>query len=116
MFSDRLKELRLEKGLTQKQLAEKAYISEISIRKYENGERKPKIEVLETFTKIFDVQIDYLLGKSNYKNFEEKLQNKNGFSEIVIELTDEKNSKKFAKRLTYGELALVLADIKLDWK
>jgi hypothetical protein len=38
------------------------------------------------------------------------------FSEVTIILTDEKNGKKFAKRLTYGELALVLKDIKLDWK
>lgn len=42
--------------------------------------------------------------------------NKNEFSKIIIELTDEKNGKKFAKRLTYAELALVLTDIKLDWK
>lgn len=38
------------------------------------------------------------------------------FSEVTIILTDENNGKKFAKRLTYGELALVLKDINLDWK
>ncbi|MFT8352177.1 hypothetical protein [Clostridium saccharoperbutylacetonicum] len=42
--------------------------------------------------------------------------NNEQFSEVTIILTDEKNGKTFAKRLTYGELALILKDIKLDWK
>lgn len=37
------------------------------------------------------------------------------FSEVTIILTDEKNGKTIAKRLTYGELVLVLKDIKLNW-
>ena len=47
-----IREVRLNKGLTQKKLAELSGVSEISIRKYESEDRKPKIEQI---LKIFKV-------------------------------------------------------------
>lgn len=69
-ISQRIKELRKEKKYTQKQLAEKIGISEISIRKYESGDRIPKFEVIERLAEIFNVQFDYIIGRSNNKNFD----------------------------------------------
>ncbi|MEY7998653.1 helix-turn-helix domain-containing protein [Clostridium sp. Mt-5] len=68
MFSSRLKELRLEKGLTQKELAQKLNMQNTAISKYELNERKPDIDTLNQLAKFFNVSVDYLLGNTNIKN------------------------------------------------
>lgn len=63
-FSNRLKELRLGNGLTQKQLADKLNVSQNAIYNWENGKRQPDFQTLEKLAKIFDVNIDFLLGSN----------------------------------------------------
>lgn len=65
-FSTRLKELRYEKGLSQLDLAKDLNISRSSLCNYELGRREPSLEVLELISDYFNVDMDYLLGKSNY--------------------------------------------------
>lgn len=65
LFSDRLKSLRNAKGLTQGDLANQTGLKQSSIAMYETGKRKPKIEVLERLADFFNVDIDYLVGKSD---------------------------------------------------
>lgn len=65
-FGNRLRKLRLEKGLTQQQLGEKAGgISSNGISHYEQGKREPSFEVLVQFADLFDVSVDWLLGNTN---------------------------------------------------
>ncbi len=61
-FSKRLKELRIEKNLTQVQLGEKTGISQTSVAKWENAERSPSIEYLVELASFFNCSIEYLLG------------------------------------------------------
>ncbi|MBD5636654.1 MAG: helix-turn-helix transcriptional regulator [Clostridia bacterium] len=61
-FYERLKELRIEKGLTQAQLAEETGLSRSAIGFWENGERIPLASVIITLAKYFNVSTDYLLG------------------------------------------------------
>lgn len=62
MFSDRLKELREEKGLTQMQLAEILNISKSAIANYESGLREPKDNQLwKKIASYFNVTVDYLM-------------------------------------------------------
>ena len=62
MFSDRLKELREEKGLTQIQLAEILNISKSAIANYESGLREPKNNRLwKKIASYFNVTVDYLM-------------------------------------------------------
>lgn len=61
---ERLKVLRIQKGLTQKQLAELLGIDRTSIVKYETGKNGPTSEILERLADIFNVSVDYLLGRS----------------------------------------------------
>lgn len=61
-FSERLKELRLEKGLTQVQLAKESGISQAGIAKWETGDRSPSVDCLIALAKYFKVSIDYLVG------------------------------------------------------
>ena len=65
MLPERLKSLRLETKLTQKEIAEKLGVSQQSYALWENGKRNPKnIQQLADF---FSVSTDYLLGNTDEK-------------------------------------------------
>ena len=65
---NRIKQLREENNWTQLDLSKKMDCSMSSIAMYENETRKPSMEVLIKLSEIFDVSIDYLLGKSDIRN------------------------------------------------
>lgn len=67
-FSQQLRELRKERGLTQEELAKKLELAKSSISMYENGKRKPSFEVLEMFADFFNVNLDTLYGTSPINN------------------------------------------------
>lgn len=73
MFSQRLKSLRKDKGLTQKELGHHFNLSQSSIAFYEKGEREPDFATLIKFADFFDVSTDYLLGLSYTTNSNIKL-------------------------------------------
>lgn len=58
----RIKELRREKGLTQKQLAALVNKSETGLASWEQGLSEPNVNDLRLLCKIFEVSADYLLG------------------------------------------------------
>lgn len=59
---NRLKELRKEKKLTQKELADKINVSKITVLRWENGERQIKPDKAEKLADFFGVSVGYLLG------------------------------------------------------
>lgn len=61
-FGNRLKSLRTKRRLTQKQLADQVGIAVSAISSYESGTRYPSYDVLISFSRIFHVSTDYLLG------------------------------------------------------
>ena len=67
-FAERLKDLRLSKNYTRKELSHLIGISESSINMYERGEREPGFETLELIADFFNVDMNYLLGKTQIKN------------------------------------------------
>lgn len=62
IFAVNLKNLRIEKGLNQTELAEKLFINKSMISSYEKGTRMPSLDILMQLTFIFNVSIDYMLG------------------------------------------------------
>ena len=62
IIGKRLKELRSEKGLTQKEVAEQLGISSTCYSGYEQGYREPDLKTLIKLCKFFEVSTDYLLG------------------------------------------------------
>ena len=62
MFNVRLKELRLEHKLTQKELAEKLGLSASCYAGYEQGYREPDLNTLTKICLLLHVSADYLLG------------------------------------------------------
>ena len=61
----RIKELRQQAHLTQKELSEKLHKSESAVRMWELGKSEPDLETVNRLSDIFRVSVDYLLGKSN---------------------------------------------------
>ncbi|WP_432408424.1 helix-turn-helix domain-containing protein [Wukongibacter sp. M2B1] len=65
---NRLKYLRSEKKITQRQLAKFLNLSSSTIAMYETGKRKPDCETLKGIADFFDVSTDYLLGRTDILN------------------------------------------------
>lgn len=75
VVAERLKELRREKGLTQKELADKLYWSESTIKQYECGGKSGRIPAehnLSILADFFKVEPGYILGTQDYKTKLEK--------------------------------------------
>lgn len=65
-FKDIFKNLRQTNGYSQVEISRKLNISRSLVSMYESGERAPTIEGLETIADFFNVDIDYLTGRSKY--------------------------------------------------
>mgnify|MGYP003309916560 CR=1 FL=1 len=64
MKSIRLKELRMEAGLTQQELADRLGISKQAVSMYELGNRRPAFDIAEAIASFFGVSIRYLSGSA----------------------------------------------------
>lgn len=67
-FSNRLKDLRLEKNLSQKQLGDKTGIGATTIQSYELNTRTPSITIAVVLARFFDVSLDYLCGLTDNRH------------------------------------------------
>lgn len=62
MFNENLKRLRISRGLTQAQLADKLALSVSAISMYEQGRRKPDSDMLRKICSLFKISLERLLG------------------------------------------------------
>ncbi|MFG3611277.1 helix-turn-helix domain-containing protein [Rummeliibacillus stabekisii] len=60
----RIKKLREQNNISQKDFAKKIDVSNVVLSRYESDERKPDYDTLEKIADYYDVSIDYLLGRS----------------------------------------------------
>ena len=67
MFDERLKELRIEKQLSQQELADLVSTGQSSISAWERGSREPLAHQLIDLARVFECSVDYLLGISDNK-------------------------------------------------
>lgn len=67
-FSERLKQLRNERGWSQDALAYNLGISRSAIGNYEQGQRLPDLETLEEMADIFNVDMAFITGKQEEKH------------------------------------------------
>lgn len=63
-----LQRLRKEKGMTQKQLADRIHKESSIISRYEKGLQNPTFETVKEFAAIFNVSMDYLAGMERDSN------------------------------------------------
>ncbi|MBR3320986.1 MAG: helix-turn-helix domain-containing protein [Exiguobacterium sp.] len=64
-FADRLRELRIRKNMTQGGLSKATGLTQSAIAMYETGKREPKIEVMELLADYFNVDMNYITGKTD---------------------------------------------------
>lgn len=63
IFPQRLKELRLKKGLTQTEIGKKIGVKQSTFTNWENGKREPNFETLIKLADLLEVSVDLLLGR-----------------------------------------------------
>ena len=74
LIGKRIKDMRIERGLSQQELGELLGVTKVSVCGYENGTRTPSLETFKLLAEVFNTTTDYLLGR-----------------EIVIRSTDGKD-------------------------
>lgn len=67
-FSDRFKSLRVERQMSQQQMADFLHFSKSRVNMYERGEREPNLETMEDIADRFNIDLDYLIGRSDTPN------------------------------------------------
>lgn len=65
VYTDIIKELRKDKGLTQSDMAKYFNIKQAMYSMYESGARTMKLEMLCTIADVLDTSTDYLLGRTS---------------------------------------------------
>ncbi|MBM7622994.1 helix-turn-helix domain-containing protein [Sporohalobacter salinus] len=85
-FSERLKKLRKEYGLRQKDVAKDLNLTPSAIGFYEQGKRNPDYKILSELADYFEVSVDYLLGRTNERRlYSEKSQTQTKEANMVKE-------------------------------
>lgn len=64
-YSERIKDLRKSRHLTQDELAKMLSVTKQTISQYERGVRKPDVPTIDALCDIFNVSSDYLLGRED---------------------------------------------------
>lgn len=101
---NRIKDLRTDKDMTQKELAEKIGVTRASISDYEVEKTEPPKDIWIKLSKIFNVSIDYLMGTSNnpnHENFtegltEEEIKELQHYKELLQIKRKVENNKKIS--------------------
>ena len=62
LFAERLKQLMEESHMTQKELAERARITDAALSRYINAIRLPRMEIVSNLATVLNTTTDYLLG------------------------------------------------------
>ena len=65
-FKERLKELRIERNITQQELGKLVNTSKMAISHWEKGHSEPSIAQLIILSDYFEVSVDYLIGKTDF--------------------------------------------------
>lgn len=94
-LSQRLFRLRNEKGLSQEAAAEAAGVSRVALTRYENGQRMPKMNIVDSFAKVYGVTVDYLMGReepqTNQEDEEDDLLKE--YRVLAAQLTEEQRKQ-----------------------
>ncbi len=97
IFGERLKELRIQKGLSQQQLANMVHMSRRTIALYEKAMVKPRLKNVERLINFFGVSSDYMLGLSHERHISP------GVAELIQE----------CKELSEEQQGIILAILKV---
>lgn len=89
----KLKELRLNSNLSQKELADVAKVSQKTISNYENGENNQSIDALIKLADYLGVSLDYLCERPYNNNIGYIPENKKDIINKIISLNDRQTQR-----------------------
>jgi transcriptional regulator with XRE-family HTH domain len=72
-IGERIIQLRKQNNLSQSELADKAEVSRTIIGNYERNTNTPSIEVLIKLAKVFNVNVDYIIGEGEFSSYDKEL-------------------------------------------
>ena len=91
--------MRKQNGLTQKDIASQLNVTTQCYQGYETGYRQPTPEMLCKLADVFEVSVDYLLGRETQPNKNTALVNKDGITDVaknfIKEFQDVLSEKRF---------------------
>ena len=102
-------ELRKEKGLTQKELAEKLFISEQAISKWERKICLPDLTTFKELAKIFDISVAELISGERIKN-DNKLEQ---IDEIYLSNLQKEKKKNFFKTIIISFILIIFMGLSI---
>ena len=109
-FGEILTELRQDRKMTQKDLAQAMFVTVGTISNYENGVHYPDVEKLIALADYFNVTTDYLLGRCKVEFspdvFDESIIGKKTMGQLIDDIRNLNRSRRQA-------LAVILDDMKL---
>ena len=101
LIGQRIRDMRIEKGLSQQELGDLLGVTKVSICGYENGTRTPSLDTFYDLAKVFNTTTDYLLGREITIRDEENNEYLGSVSLDDIRIINElKNNEKLYERLT----------------
>ena len=123
-IKERIKELRKEYGYTQESLAKALGLNaKSSIANYENGSNAPSDEIKLKMCKLFNCSMDYLIGKSEFKNLDDafnqyiatqyEIDINNAIQHSIIDLVESKLPIEQIKEILFDSKDFNLASSKL---
>lgn len=96
VFAEQLKTLRKINGLTQQEIANKIDVSRVAYTNWENGKREPELEMIIRLADIFNVSLDFLLGR--YKFIDENFENTYEMIILSKNLKDLRNKNNVSQK------------------
>ncbi len=106
-FSRKIKKIRLEHGISQKDLAKDLGISRSCLANYETGKRQPDNDMLIRIADRFDVLIDYLVDRSEFQNLPVSTQDINECVRIKHKFKDRLDSLDLSSLDLESKIAVV---------
>lgn len=103
-FSLKINDLLFEKGISQEEFSNMTNIGQTSISKYRNGTALPKQENIDAIAKALGVSSEYLVGKSETKDYSYKQLNKLfGFNDDTINNLSSCFNKEYLNNIFNGD-------------
>lgn len=120
IFADRLKEIRMQKKMTQKDFAEKIGVTAAALSAYENNVKNPSVSVAKKIGEKFGVSIDWLCGLSDSQCRDREFKTYKDIVDVLFEIDEYVgivfwNDSDNAEELTFSFEDFILNMFMKEW-